>query len=157
MDRNELIEWLQRQPSDKVDPKKLIEFFNSRMSTKKSKKVLPSHERCIACIREIDGDGNNVRCSRHRKSDALFCGTHIMSQPYGVVNEPNVEIEPTPAPVSAAIRTCEISGIPYFIDDDHNVYHTTEMMKKMYQGGELARIVGRWSRDHVGAYSLTMF
>ena len=47
---------------------------------KRIKNVVPLHERCCAL------KAANEQCTRRRKDESDFCGTHIKGVPHGVIN-----------------------------------------------------------------------
>ena len=46
---------------------------------KRVKNVLPVNDRCIACR------ANGEQCTRRRKDENEYCGTHVKNRPYGVI------------------------------------------------------------------------
>ena len=55
---------------------------------KRVKNVVPLHDRCIACR------ANGEQCTRRRKGDSQFCGTHIKGTPHGVISKEKQNSEP---------------------------------------------------------------
>ena len=79
------------------------------------------HDRCTA--KKASGD----QCTRKKKEDKCFCGTHEKSQPHGIV-----EIEgnkPTLKKCDVIIK--EIKGIFYYIDYNGNVYDTADILSNI--------------------------
>ena len=92
------------------------EDFSKR---KRIKNIVPCQTRC--CARRANGE----RCTRRRKDDAEFCGTHIKGTPYGQI------VEDISEPVICKKRNIwvqDIKGIQYFIDAENNVYSHEEII-----------------------------
>lgn len=100
------------------DPKFTDEDFQKR---KRTAVVVPSGERCIA------KRSNSEQCSRRRKNGGCFCGTHVKGNPYGVVTQ--AAEEETVRKIE--IRTVEINGIYYYIDDNNNIYSPEEIINEV--------------------------
>uniref|UniRef100_A0A6C0C112 Uncharacterized protein n=1 Tax=viral metagenome TaxID=1070528 RepID=A0A6C0C112_9ZZZZ len=101
---------------------------------KRVKNVLPTENRCSACR------ANGEQCTRRRKEDSDFCGTHFKATPHGVFNESN---EPKKNTTELIMRIEEINGIVYYIDNYNNVYNTEEIMQKVTE----PKIIGKYIHD----------
>ena len=102
------------------------EDFIKRQRAKNTVNIL---ERCSA------KRANGELCSRKRKKNDIFCGTHCKGTPYGSIDNPS------PIPTSNEstnhstlsqqkinIFTTEIQGIIYYIDDQHNAYSMEDIL-----------------------------
>lgn len=89
---------------------------------KRSKNVVPQYERCLA------NRANSQQCTRRKKKDCDFCGTHMKSQPYGISNEQK-DIVDTFKKIT--VYTKEIEGIIYYLDDFGNIYDPNDIMSNM--------------------------
>tara|TARA_B110000971_G_scaffold57078_1_gene58100 strand:- start:394 stop:903 length:510 start_codon:yes stop_codon:yes gene_type:complete len=85
---------------------------------KRIKNFVPVFDRC--CAKRATGE----QCTRRKKTDFEYCGTHIKGTPHGTVD----------ADLSGHIQTekievwaQDISGIIYYIDNRHNVYQTEDI------------------------------
>jgi hypothetical protein len=87
---------------------------------KRIKNIVPFHDRCCAYR------ANGERCTRRRKDDKQFCGTHIKGQPHGVVSDSDKNSEVTFKKIT--VRQQDIKGIIYYIDDNQNVYEPNDIM-----------------------------
>jgi len=97
----------------------------------RTKNAVPVEERCIALR------ANDDRCTRRRKPDMEFCGTHEKGQPHGVVaDKPSSDITYTKREVWAE----DFGGIIYYIDIGHNVYKTEDVMNNNTN----PTIIARW-------------
>ena len=94
------------------------EDFNKR---KRIKNFVPIYIRCCAMR------ANNEQCTRRKKGDFDYCGTHIKGQPYGVVHKETAE--PNKILIkNVEIWNEEINGIHYYIDNNENVYKTEDIL-----------------------------
>lgn len=124
---------------DKTKVNDLIEFIieYERLSIlkedlskrKRLKNSIPLSNRCNA------KRANNEQCTRRRKEDSEYCGTHAKGTPNGFLNnndcsDCNKKIE---------VYAQEINGIVYYIDSFLNVYKTEDIMC----GKENPSIIGK--------------
>jgi len=98
---------------------------------KRVKNVLPVNDRCIACR------ANGEQCTRRRKEENEYCGTHVKNRPYGVITN----MENTKNTVSISLRVEEVNGIVYHVDDLNNVYDNEDIINKV----SMPRIIGKFS------------
>ena len=87
---------------------------------KRVKNTVPQFERCTA--KRCSGE----QCTRRRKDNEEFCGTHIKGTPHGVITKDSNE-DNNYKKVSVWIQ--EISGISYYIDNMHNVYNMEDIIQ----------------------------
>lgn len=86
---------------------------------KRSKSVVPFYNRCIA--KKSSGE----QCTRKKKCDSEFCGTHDKNRPHGEINEYDKD-ENILKKVEIWIQ--EINGISYYIDNHQNIYKTEDIL-----------------------------
>ena len=86
---------------------------------KRVKNVVAIQLRC--CAKRANGE----QCTRRKKDDNDFCGTHIKGIPYGKID---CEIEETHTVKKRDIWVQDIKGIQYFIDADNNVYNHEQVL-----------------------------
>lgn len=111
---------------------------------KRVKNTVPIVNRCSA--KRADGD----QCTRRRKKDCEFCGTHSKGTPHGLVIEgENTETTNEKLDVIAH----EIKGIVYYIDKYNNVYNTEDILK----GIENPKIIAKSKIDTNGNFSIPEF
>ena len=92
---------------------------NDFMKRKRTKNMVPLHERCIALR------ANGEQCTRRKRDDCDFCGTHVKGSPNGTCdNDENIVTKK-----KVEIWTQEIKGILYYIDDEGNVYDMDDIMR----------------------------
>ena len=87
---------------------------------KRIKNAIPVTNRCNAMR------ANNEQCTRKKKKDCDFCGTHLKGYPNGIVNAQNNNNNNNKT--SVEIWKQEIKGILYYIDDNKNVYSMNDIM-----------------------------
>jgi hypothetical protein len=102
------------------------EDFIKRQRAKNTVNIL---ERCSA------KRANGELCSRKKKKNSIFCGTHCKGTPYGSIDNPNPNPDDTtpstttsPPQQKINIYTIEIQGIIYYIDDNHNAYSMEDIL-----------------------------
>jgi hypothetical protein len=105
------------------DDKELYDFLNNYnyleltmddfKKRKRVKNVIQDYCRCNA------KKGNGNQCTRKKKDNIEFCGTHEKSRPYGTI-ENNGTVNPIINKIDIWYQ--EIKGIYYYIDQFNNVY-----------------------------------
>jgi hypothetical protein len=114
------------------------------MKRKRIKSVVPMYERCSA------KRANGEQCTRRKKDDEAYCGTHIKGTPHSIIDEVACET-PTTKNVKVDIWAQDIKGIIYYIDKTGNVYDTEDIMKiDKYP----KRIIAKYHQDETGKYSI---
>lgn len=123
---NELLEYL-------YDYERLILVKDDFIKRKRVKNSIPVTNRCSA--RRADGD----QCTRRRRSDCEFCGTHFKGAPHGLII-PNSNIKEE---INQKIEVYaeEIKGIVYYIDKYSNVYKTDEILNNKENPQIIAKYV----------------
>lgn len=82
------------------------------MKRKRVKNVVPYFDRCCA------KRANSEQCTRRKKQDFQYCGTHIKGTPHGIINSDETETQS----IKVEVWVEDIKGIVYYIDKDNNVY-----------------------------------
>ena len=115
-DMNKLIEYIYDYNRITVDKEDFIK-------RKRVKNSIPENNRCMA------KRANGEQCTRRRKIECDFCGTHSKGTPHGLItNQPDAKDQNQTIDVFAK----EIKGIVYYIDNFKNVYNTEDvLMNKM--------------------------
>lgn len=118
---------------------------------KRVKNVVPLHDRCIACR------ASGEQCTRRRKGDSEYCGTHIKGTPHGIISKEKQDSEPKCTVKKVSVWAQDIKGIIYYIDDSNNVYETNAIL----QGTDNPKIIAKYQRslDDEGnvAYAIPSF
>ena len=91
------------------------------MKRKRIKNVINIFERCIA------KRANGENCSRRKKGDSQYCGTHIKGTPHGIVDENNEDNTNNFQKVEVYAQ--DIQGIIHYIDNKGNVYQMEDVMQ----------------------------
>ena len=92
------------------------------VTRKRIKNAIPTLNRCTA------KRANGEQCTRRRKDECEFCGTHEKGRPHGLVtaNEFDTNINK-----KIEVFAQEIAGIVYYLDNYGNVYNTEDIMKEV--------------------------
>src|SRR6056300_200807 len=124
--KNEIAEKVKAM--DSSDPTELMNFIykyknfeltkEDFMKRKRVKNMVPVYERC--CAKRANGQ----QCTRRKKDDSQYCGTHSKGTPHGVMNENETVSNVTKVEVSAI----DIKGIVYYLDNEGNVYDTEDII-----------------------------
>jgi hypothetical protein len=93
--------------------------FDDMLKRRRSKNSVPVNELCIA--RRANGE----RCTRHKKGTNDCCGTHCKGAPHGVISN----IEQSIPHTKLEVWTEDFNGIVYYIDANHNVYKTEDVLR----------------------------
>jgi len=100
---------------------------------KRVKNSIPENNRCLA--KRATGE----QCTRRRKIDCEFCGTHSKGTPHGLIATTDAN---TPSVQNMVVFAQEICGIVYWLDQHQNVYNTEDIMSL----AENPRIIAKWER-----------
>lgn len=124
--KNEIAEKVKAM--DSSDPTELMNFIyqyknfeltkEDFMKRKRVKNMVPVYERC--CAKRANGQ----QCTRRKKDDSQYCGTHSKGTPHGIMNENETVSTVTKVEVSAI----DIKGIVYYLDNNGNVYDTEDII-----------------------------
>lgn len=151
--KNSLIETFAKCSLEESDKVVLENFLNDYPTLnfdktdfqrrKRVKNFVPMYERCIA------KRANGERCTRRRKDEMEFCGTHSKGQPHGVISESD-----TTKPIKKiTVRTEDIKGIIYYIDDHFNVYDSKDILNNTTN----PKIIAKYTIDKDGNISIPEF
>ena len=111
---------------------------------KRSKSVVPFYSRCIA--KKSSGE----QCTRKKRCDSNYCGTHDKNRPHGEINECDKE-ENILKKVEIWIQ--EIKGINYYIDNVNNVYRTEDIISNKLNPD----IIAKWKLNGNDKYTIPEF
>jgi hypothetical protein len=108
---------------------------NDLLKRKRTKNVIPLHERCMAY--RANGD----QCTRRCKNGTSYCGTHSKGTPHGIVNmctklNSNEHIDNMK---KVEVTAQDIKGIIYYIDNNFNVYNTEDIHKNINNPNIIAK------------------
>ena len=100
---------------------------------KRVKNSIPDNNRCLA--KRATGE----QCTRRRKPDCEFCGTHSKGTPHGLILNTDTNMQSLQ---SVEVFAQEICGIVYYLYQYKNVYNTEDIMSSV----ENPRIIAKWER-----------
>lgn len=117
---------------DKTKMKELAEFITEYerlvldkedfVRRKRVKNAIPQNNRCNA------KRANGEQCTRRRRDDCEFCGTHYKGTPHGMVNgSETFAQECLKHQVELVVE--DIGGIVYYLDKNKNVYKTEDVLR----------------------------
>jgi hypothetical protein len=86
---------------------------------KRVKNVVPFFDRCCA------KRASNEQCTRRKKDDIEYCGTHMKGTPHGIIDTQN---ESKPNTQKIEVWAQDIQGIVYYIDKAYNVYQAEDIV-----------------------------
>ena len=98
---------------------------------KRNKHQIPLNERCIA--KKCGGE----QCTRRKKNDSDFCGTHIKGTPHGQTTDVTNNLK------KINVYAEEIDGIIYYIDDGGNVYNSEDVFRQ----NDNPRIISKYKKN----------
>ena len=102
----------------------------------RKKNTISLHEQC--CAKRANGQ----QCTRRKKINEDYCGTHLKGTPNGVVDKDNKQNN-KPSMKTIEIRQEEILGIMYYIDDHFNVYKAEDILN----GIRNPNIIAKWKQN----------
>lgn len=124
---SELVQYLFEYPKLNLEKEDFVK-------RKRVKNSIPEVNRCIA------KRANGEQCTRRRKEECEYCGTHSKGTPHGTIqNEDEAPAQNQTMEVFAE----EIKGIVYYLDKYNNVYNTEDIMKNR----ENPCIIGKWEKN----------
>lgn len=88
------------------------------MKRKRVKSTVPIYDRC--CAKRANGE----QCTRRKKEDCQYCGTHTKGTPHGILND--TETPNTTKKID--VHAIDIKGIVYYLDMSNNVYDTEDII-----------------------------
>jgi len=116
--------------SEKEKVNELLEFMYEYTKLSLTKDDFSKRKRVKNCIPELNRcnalRANGEQCTRQRKDNCEYCGTHSKGAVVGTTsatskNEIQKKIE---------VFAQDINGIVYYIDNDDNVYKTEDILEE---------------------------
>ena len=102
------------------------------MKRKRVKNFVPIFDRC--CAKRASGE----QCTRKKKDDGEYCGTHMKGTPHGICsNEDNDK----PLGQKVEVWAQDIQGIVYYIDKTGNVYQAEDIVNNKINPNIIAKYV----------------
>jgi len=153
--KTDLCEQIQENPlfnEHKEEQMKMINFIyeydnfelnkEDFMKRKRVKSTIPAYEKC--CAKRASGE----QCTRRKRDDCQFCGTHIKGTPHGIITDN----EPANNTTKIEVSAIDIKGIVYYLDNDNNVYDTEDVIANKNN----PRIIAKYEK-HGDTYSIPEF
>ena len=136
--KNDIVRYIEDYPMLHMDKEDMVR-------KKRMKNVVPQYDRCMACV------ANHKQCTRRKKVDSDFCGTHDKGIPHGTFK--TVKEEPKNPLKKVDVFIKDIKGIHYYIDNDNNVYMTDDILNNKMN----PRIIATYKVDEHDNYSIPDF
>lgn len=89
------------------------------MKRKRVKNSVHLSDRC--CAKRANGE----QCTRRRKTDDEYCGTHLKGTPHGICEDND---DNKPQGYKIEVWAQDIKGIIYYIDKNFNVYQVEDIV-----------------------------
>tara|TARA_B100001540_G_scaffold313696_1_gene337110 strand:+ start:420 stop:941 length:522 start_codon:yes stop_codon:yes gene_type:complete len=99
-----------------------LTITESDLKKKRSRNTIPACERCNAL--RANGD----QCTRRKKTNSMFCGTHSKGTPNGIYNNTDKESD---CYEKREIEVVEYKGIPYYSDKQNRIYSHHDILQKI--------------------------
>jgi len=99
---------------------------------KRVKNFVPIYDRCCA------KRANDEQCTRRRKEECEYCGTHLKGTPHGIIDDHN---EPKNNTQKVDVWAQDIQGIVYYIDKNKNVYQAEDIVGNKVNPKVIAKYV----------------
>ena len=99
---------------------------------KRVKNTVPNYERC--CAKRASGE----QCTRRRKDEHQYCGTHSKGTPHGTISDAETISQTT---TKVEVTTIDIKGIMYYIDNVANVYDPEDILANIVNPKIIAKYV----------------
>jgi hypothetical protein len=117
------------------------------MKRRRVKNSVPIENRCNA------KRANGEQCTRKRKEDCEFCGTHYKGTPHGVATQNDArDGAVSNEAISLDVFAEEIGGIVYYIDKFKNVYKTDDVLQSKLN----PVVIAKWEK-HGDRYTIPEF
>ena len=105
---------------------------------KRVKNTVPYHERCCALRANLE------QCTRRRKDNNKFCGTHIKGIPHGEINISQTQNNTQKIQIWAE----EVEGIISHLDKFGNVYDPQDI----HQNIKNPKIIAKYTKNNQNTY-----
>jgi virulence-associated protein VapD len=116
---------------------------------KRVQNAIPSSNRCNA------KRANGIQCTRRRKTDCEFCGTHFKGTPHGMIGECATDITAADNTTQKMeVIATEIKGIVYYVDKYDNVYKTEDILQGVHNPAIIAKCVKQGSQYTIPEFGL---
>ena len=114
------------------DYNRLVLSKDDFLKRKRVKNVVHLSDRC--CAKRASGE----QCTRRKKTDCEYCGTHMKGTPHGICDN---EEDNKPVGQKVEVWAQEIQGIIYYIDKVGNVYQVEDIIVNKVNPKVIAKYV----------------
>jgi hypothetical protein len=112
---------------------------------KRIKNSIPVTNRCNA------KRANGEQCTRRRKDNCEYCGTHVKGTPHGLITN---ETDTNSVSCTVEVFAQEIGGIVYYIDKHTNVYKTEDVLQNKENPSIVANYAVSNDVYHIPAFGI---
>jgi len=128
---NELVEFIYEYKRLQLEKEDVVK-------RKRVKNVIPNANRCIGKL------ANGSQCTRRKRKDNDFCGTHVKGIPNGCIQldacgECNLK--------SIEVHAKEFNGIVYYIDSSNHIYKTEDVLSEKQNPLIIGNVIQRNGMD----------
>lgn len=106
------------------------------MKRRRVKNSVPLENRCNA------KRANGEQCTRKRREECEFCGTHYKGTPHGIATCADPDGSCANDAITLEVFAEEIGGIVYYIDKFRNVYKTDDILQSRMNPS----IIAKWEK-----------
>jgi len=114
------------------DYDRLVMDKHDFMKRKRVKNIVPFFDRC--CAKRVNGE----QCTRRKKEECGYCGTHMKGTPHGIVDEQDDSV---PQTQKIEVWAQDVQGIICYIDKSGNVYQTEDIISNKVNPKIIAKYV----------------
>ena len=104
---------------------------------KRVKNSIPNDNRCSA------KRANGEQCTRRRKEQCEFCGTHFKGAPHGLITSNDSAKTPDANKQTLEVFAEDVDGIIYYIDKFNNAYNMEDILGQK----ENPRVIGKYIKS----------
>ena len=115
------------------------------MKRKRVKNVVPFFDRC--CAKRANGE----QCTRRKKEECGYCGTHMKGTPHGMVDEQEDNKQLTQ---KIEVWAQDIQGIIYYIDKTGNVYEAEDIISNKVNPKIIAKYLKNGDQIEIPAFGI---
>ena len=112
---------------------------------KRVKNFVPIFDRC--CAKRASGE----QCTRKKKDDGEFCGTHMKGTPHGIMDNQQENKFTTQ---KIEVWAQDIQGIIYYIDKNSNVYQAEDIISNKINPKIIAKYVNEGENYSIPEFNI---
>ena len=116
------------------------------MKRKRVKNTVNLSERC--CAKRANGE----QCTRRKKEQDEYCGTHMKGTPHGVIESSD---EPVNLNQKVEVWAQDIQGIMYYIDKTNNVYQAEDVISNKINPKIIAKYVKNGEHYSIPSFDIS--